>query len=364
MLSLSPTARFVTLCTREPAALQPGELRAAAAAVQDWDVLATTGADHGVTGFVRQAVAREGIALPPRTERTLHATALVELANVLRLNLELERGVEALVSTGLPVIVLKGPALARTIYPVATLRPYTDIDLTVQERHEAAAATLLASRYTEVPNGAEEARRARASHLRDGAAFHRVFVTSDEGAAIELHTDPLQLGLRPTCEAGRWERAVPVPGLPGALMLGPEDQLVHLCVHAHKHGFSRLIWLKDIDLLLRTGGSGFDWDLAVDTARREGVQSSVWYGLRLVRALLRTPAPRAQLERLHPGPLVRALYHLIWPVARIADLDGYMRRRGVQFHAAESWRGTLPSLVLMGRRRTRARAMIQYLLRA
>jgi hypothetical protein len=147
-------------------------------------------------------------------------------------------------------------------------------------------------------------------------------------------------------------------------MLGPEDQLVHLCVHAHKHGFSRLIWLKDIDLLLRTGGSGFDWDLAVDTARREGVQSSVWYGLRLASALLRTPAPRAQLERLHPGPLVRALYHLIWPVARIADLDGYMRRRGVQFHAAESWRGTLPSLVLMGRRRTRARAMIQYLLRA
>jgi hypothetical protein len=140
--------------------------------------------------------------------------------------------------------------------------------------------------------------------------------------------------------------------------------LVHLSVHAHKHGFSRLIWLKDIDLLLRTRGNGFDWDLAVETARREGVQPSVWYGLRLVSTLLRTPVPRSQLGRLRPGPLLRTLYHLIWPVARIADLDGYMRRRGVQFHAAESWRGMLPSLVLMGRRRTRARAILQYLLPA
>jgi hypothetical protein len=364
MMDVSPTAHFVTLCAREPAALQPGEIQAAAAAIQNWDVLATTGAEHGVTGFVRQAVAREGIALPWRTERALRDTALVELASVLRLNLELARGVDALVSTGLPVIVLKGPALARTIYPIATLRPYTDIDLTVQERHEAAAAALMAKSYTEVPNGAEEARRTRAGHLHEGAAFHRVFVTSQEEAAIELHTDPLQLGLRPTCEADRWARALPVPDLPGALMLCPEDQLVHLSVHAHKHGFSRLIWLKDLDLLLRTRGQCFDWDLAVETARREGVQASVWYGLRLVSTLLRTPVPRAQLERLRPGPLLRSLYHLVWPVARIADLDGYMRRRGVQFHAAESWRGMLPSLVLMGRRRTRARAILEYLLPA
>jgi hypothetical protein len=34
----------------------------------------------------------------------------------------------------------------------------------------------------------------------------------------------------------------------------------------------------------------------------------------------------------------------------------------VQFHAAESWRGMLPSLLLMERRRSRARAILQYLI--
>ena len=114
---------------------------------------------------------------------------------------------------------------------------------------------------------------------------------------------------------------------------------------------------------MRACDNTLDWDLVVEIARREGVESSVWYGLRLVSTLLGTPAPRPQLRRLCPGPLLRALYGCLWPVSRIADLDGYMRRRGVQFHAAESWRGMLPSLVLMGRRRARARTLVQHVVR-
>jgi hypothetical protein len=68
------------------------------------------------------------------------------------------------------------------------------------------------------------------------------------------------------------------------------------------------------------------------------------------------------LARLAPPPPLRALYGLVWPTARIADLDGHMRRRAVQFLAADSWRGMLPNLALMGRRRVRARAILSAVL--
>jgi hypothetical protein len=134
-------------------------------------------------------------------------------------------------------------------------------------------------------------------------------------------------------------------------------------VHVHKHGFDRLIWLKDLDLLLRAHRDRLDWNLVTRVAREEGVQASVWYTLRLAGALLGAPVPRRPLARLRPNPLVRALYGLVWPSSRIADLHGHMRRRAVQFHAAESWRGMLPTLVLMGRRRDRARAIVRSVLR-
>ena len=56
--------------------------------------------------------------------------------------------------------------------------------------------------------------------------------------------------------------------------------------------------------------------------------------------------------RLRPGLVLRGLYRCVWRPAAIVALEGHMRRRAVQFHVADSWRGMLPSLVLMGRRRS------------
>jgi hypothetical protein len=131
----------------------------------------------------------------------------------------------------------------------------------------------------------------------------------------------------------------------------------------HKHGFNRLIWLKDLDLLLRAYQHQLDWDLVTSVARQEGVQASVWYTLYLTRMLLATPIPAGLLERLQPALPLRALYSQVWPARRIANLNMQMRRRAVQFHLAESWRGTLPSLLLMGRRLDRARSIVQTIFR-
>jgi hypothetical protein len=180
------------------------------------------------------------------------------------------------------------------------------------------------------------------------------------GVMVELHLDPLQMGLRPTREAARWSRAQPVPTLPGALMLSLEDQVIQLSVHVHKHGFNRLIWLKDLDLLVREYGETLDWDAVRAGARAEGVAGSVWYTLWLASTLLGTPVPPGPLAPIAP---VRLLYRLVWPPARVASLHGHMRRRAVQFLAADSWRGMLPNLVLMGRRGARLRAIVSAVIR-
>lgn len=365
--ALSPEACLITLCVREPDVAPPaGEPKRAVADVRNWEGVVALAARHGVVGYLRQAATRTVAPVPvPETARTLlQAATLSVLARTLQLDAELQRVVAALAEAGQPVIVLKGPVLARTIYSNAALRPYTDVDVTVQDRHEAASANVLRELgFAERFPASRQWWQAHGHHVHEGAALHRVFFGSGQTEAlVELHTDPLQLGLRPTCEAARWQRAVPVPNLPGALMLAPEDQLVQLSVHVHKHGFSRLIWLKDLDLMVRAYEGRLDWDLVQSVARAEGVGASVWLALQLAGQLLGARLPEPVLARLRPPLATRTLYGAVWPTSRIAALDGRMRRRAVQFSGAESWRGAVPGLVLMGRRPARARAFVQSLI--
>ena len=357
-------ARFITRCVREQQTLLPRELEQCAAAVEDWHSVAELAARHGVAAFVREAATREGIELPPVAAEGLRNASLAQITHVARLDALLDRVLSAVREIDMPTVVLKGPVLSRLVYPVPGLRPYSDIDLMIRDTdEERGVAALLGCGLEEVPHGAEVLRQAHAHHVHEGNAFHRVFMDPGRGAMVELHLDALQMGLRPTHEAARWSRAREAPGLPGALMLSLEDQIIQLAVHVHKHGFERLIWLKDLDLLMRAYGETLDWPAVLASARDEGVDGSVWYSLWLTTELFATPLPAGVLASFAPGAIVRQLYRLVWPPDGVANLHGHMRRRAVQFLAADSWRGMLPNLVLMGRRRTRARAIVSAVLK-
>jgi hypothetical protein len=344
--------------------LQPRELQQVAQVVQDWQAVAELAASHGVSGFVRQAVMRDNVAVPSFLAEGLRSAALAQITHVARLDAALARILPALQAADVPAIILTRPVLSRLVYPEHSLRPYSDIDLTVREPDEQKVVeTLLGVGLEEVPHGAEVDRLTHAHHVHGGGAFHRVFMAPAGGVMVELHLDPLQMGLKPTREAARWKRACPVEALPGALMLSLEDQIIQLSVHVHKHGFNRLIWLKDLDLLVRSYGDTLDWKAIRAGAHAEGVTGSVWYTLWLAKTVLATPVPAAPLRTLAPSPPVRLLYRLVWPPAGVANLQGHMRRRAVQFLAADSWRGMVPNLVLMGRRGTRFRAMLSAILR-
>jgi hypothetical protein len=366
-MRIEPAARLVLLALREHPhgsrrSTRNRQLRTVAEAIHDWDQVITLAHQQRVMPYLIEAVDRAALPLPQRAVSAVQRSRFVSAAQRLRLEAELGHIVAASSSTGVPVLVLKGPGLARTLYRDRNLRPYGDIDLTIHADHESALVSILqALGYTEESFAAEVARREHASHAHGHAPFHRLFRSADGVVLVEVHLDPLQLGLRPTRESERWSRVQPIPGVPGALMLGWEDQFVQLCVHAHKHGWNRLIWLKDIDLLLRVHGESLDWELIQQTARAEGIAASVWYTLRILRILLGVPVPDRVVARFRPAWLIQLAYRYTWPLERVANLGAHMRRRAVQFHGAESWRGMLPSLILMGRRAERVRAIIQVL---
>jgi hypothetical protein len=257
-------------------------------------------------------------------------------------------------------MVLKGPALIRSVYPSPSLRPYNDLDLVVRPTdEEAVTASVIANGFTEVPDEIEIAEAARLRHVQEYTGYQRRFATPGGYIHLDLHLEPLQLGLEPVDEMGRWQRSLPAPGLLGMRMLVAEDQIVQLCVHALKHGYSRLIWLKDMDLLLRAERNRLDWALVESIAHREGLSGAVWYTLHLLTLLLDSPVPESVLRGLRPSLLIQALYQRIWPVDRVRAMQGRMHRRAVQFRPADAWRGSIPSLLLMGRRRARTRVALR-----
>jgi hypothetical protein len=351
-------AETLRLCVREPSATTPEGVSRALTTTVDWSSTVRVAAEHRVLGYIGRAAAESGVRLPAAVQETIRGNALIQTGDGLRMETQLRRLAAAFARVEVPVIVLKGPALARTLYPTINLRPYADLDLTVRDLDEdAAVGVLLDNGFHEMVDPFERARRPHRAHDGHEGHYHRRFENPDGSVLVELHLDPLQLGLKTVCEAGRWQRAVSLPGVPGALMLGPEDQVVQLSVHAHKHGFERLIWLKDLDLLVRQLGDTLDWSLVAEVARSEGVCGSVWYALRLTQKLLGTPLP-ADVQALRPAMPVRMLYRLVWPLGSVAGLHAKMRRRAVQFRAAESLRGMLPATLLMGRRRARTRAFL------
>ena len=103
-------------------------------------------------------------------------------------------------------------------------------------------------------------------------------------------------------------------------------------------------------------GTESDWRRAVEIAREEGVTASDWYTLDIVQ-MLGTPIRLSLIQQLQLWLVLRMVYRCVWPTRGIVSLRGHMRRRAVQFHVADSWRGMLPSLVLLGHRRQRLRSI-------
>jgi len=357
----TPEAKFVTMAVRGDEPTASPELVEAARNVRDWDKVGLLSAQHCVSPWVLRSISQSdvGSLIPEESLHDMRRRTRAFVLETLSLSQVLQEALLALGGKGVPVIVLKGPAIAERYYPDPALRPYRDIDLLVpMEAHREVFDVCSALGYAvaEDHGGVSAAANGTCESPLETRFAHR-----ETGRRLEIHYDHLQIGLRPHGMADVWCRSEDrgFHGIP-ARVLALNDLFLFLCVHLNKHGFGGLMWFKDLDLIVRREGPRLDWEWLGQAARDEGVQTSFRYAMRLLRKLLDTPLAGPASALANGGGNV--LHRVLWREAEVLNLSVGRWRRAVQFVPGDGLRGALPSVVVMGRRSDKLRALGRRLL--
>lgn len=256
---------------------------------------------------------------------------------------------------GIEVLVVKGPALAHTLYTTPELRPYHDLDIVCRPAdHSRLCNVLLAAGYQCVDEQvapAVEGRSPPVQTFTDAAAL----------MDIEVHADVLQFGLAERHAAMFWREAQACScGTCEFRVLAPAHQLLHLASHAHRHCYSRLLWLIDLDLLIRQQADAMDWMRIMRLARDEGVGSVLRHALAVAHAVLDTPVPDIGWPTLEEQVL-GAVYSRLWPLSSVMELRRVEHRRLLFFHPEiRDPREVFYGLVLLGRRQEKWRILTRH----
>lgn len=202
---------------------------------------------------------------------------------------------------GVPVIPLKGPALAERLYGDRALRECWDLDLLVPPRATAAVRDLLAAHgYTpaaETPFGAEAVASllestCECAFVRRRQEFWYV-VDVHWHVAWRWHADAAML-------ADLWAEARPASfGGVEAWGLSPEWELLFLMVHAARHRWQPLKWLVDVHEICQRGE--VNWQRLQTKATKFGLGRVLALTLGACSALLGTEIPEG-LPRQAPPP--------------------------------------------------------------
>lgn len=260
----------------------------------------------------------------------------------------LGRLLETLATHGIEVLVLKGAALAHEYYPRPELRPYHDLDVLCRPSDYPALARVLLTAGYRCDDPVEVARHPR----RYEGSRRRSFTAPCGDVEIEVHLDVLGLGLAPRHQDDFWSSARTLEtGSLRLRTLAPLYQLLHLAVHVHTHCYSRLIWLIDLDLLVRRHGDSLDWVRATALARDEGIGAVLRHVLATAHAVLGTPLPALPPPTLEERCLALC-YRKLWPLATVTRLGRREHRRLLRFQPGTGdLRDVVFSAVLLGRRR-------------
>jgi len=322
------------------------ELRDAArdvtARLPEWAGVAEMAEAQGVAPLLLHLLRQAGGTPPPHAARVLQGLALQHRAAGAARFGALREALDGLADAGIPVLVLKGAALAHLVYPEPGLRPMGDLDLLVPAGALAPALEALRGLgYRDLPADPDALWQAEHRHpppLRRMAGGTPV--------VIELHTDLFAQSGERTPDAGDvWTdpRPVSLPGGADARTLGHEAMLLHLSWHlaSMRHLASqvvrpRLIWIADIVSYAEQFAEAIDWPALV--ARRPFVRST----LALLHHLVPLPGRlRDELGVREAGRPPRGVGegYRGWPTCPLAApdrgrLDRYLRDT---FHPPEWW---------------------------
>jgi putative nucleotidyltransferase-like protein len=286
----------------------------------DWEQVVEAACRQGIAALVYHTFQRQDLmALVPHPAR--EGLQAFYYTNALRNRLlyqDLSQVLTALRALPSATIVLKGAALAETVYPQRALRPMSDVDLLVREDDLSRVEdALLALDYRFLDGGQSKAYyRAHHYHLtyvKSASTFQEMHVE------VHWHLDRQRPAFAIDI-VGFWHRAVPatIAGV-DTLVLSPEDVLLHLCLHTCKHKFTffGLRALGDIAATLQQYGPHMAWQSFCMRAEQWGTTPYVYLMLRLARDLVGAAVPDPVLRALKPAEFDERL--LGWATAEMLE---------------------------------------------
>jgi hypothetical protein len=271
-----------------------------------WQALLDMADQEGVTPLLSQALkALPAVPVPEPVRETLAGAYRDAVYASLLRDSTRSRVCRRLDQQMIPVILLKGAALALLYYDDPATRPMRDLDLLVpEERVEEAARCLeeegFRSRYRAPPR------------RRD---YHQVYIHTGNGAVVELHWPRQLIGqASPDTIARIWREALPLRSNEPALSLRLGDMIPLLCAHMTvHHRYARVLWLYDLHRVLLATDEA-EAAHARDAAERWRLAPCTALSLLRVHRLFDTPLPGT----LHPW--AETVAHRTGLQARVAAL--------------------------------------------
>lgn len=236
--------------------------------------------------------------VPAPIGTALQRQAVVSAFRMSRLERRLDETLAALRAAEIEVILLKGAALATTVYPTFDARPMKDLDLLVRPERGAEAWEVV-RRVRWRCEEREELARFYGEHQH----YPPLEDEDGTGLCLEVHTALFPADhpfLMPT--ASLWETAVPVPTRgEGVYILEPHAQVLHLAIHfAWSHMMLSACWRSCSDLSALLEAGKVSWDELVERSRATRSATSLYWTLRLARRLMGLEVPERVLERTMP----------------------------------------------------------------
>ncbi len=236
--------------------------------------------------------------VPSDVRERIGRLALIWKFKLHLLEKRLRESISVLAAQDIEVTLLKGAALALTVYPTFADRPMADLDIMVAPDLARWAHDVLQGAGWEVETGHRSpAAWDEHHHLpplvdRDGS-----------GLRLELHVAPIEPGNPFRLSAQDMLDRARLIDLDGHRVRVPESHLhaVHAAIHfAYSHQFASggLNIFRDIAMLSAVGA--LDWDAFTETAHRTGSESCCYWTIRLARALGGISVPDAVMQRLSP----------------------------------------------------------------
>jgi hypothetical protein len=297
--------------------------------------LVASAAQHRLDSIVLEAAETGRLCLSRDALRLLTARNLNQRranARLWRTLGEVERRLEPI---GARVAVLKGIATEASWYDDLGDRSCGDLDLWLRPIDLGRVADVVAAIEPERATGT-------IAGLVDRRQLQHVDVRLN-GTAIDLHFDPLKMGIWARSADRLWQGTHEQDTPHGRVrVLRPEHELVMLLLHLNKDRFSHLAGFLDVKRILER--ATIEWDEVGHIARVEGLEVAVWKSLSAVDEVL-----RLGLGIGAPGGARGLVWDRMWGrQAWLRGPSGRARAPLVQRY--------LP-LVMTGRRRDRLRAV-------